>query len=133
MKITRRQLRQIIKEEISRIVENMPPDVDGESWTVDDEGVLVSPEIEIQATPGAKLSPSTSPEGLAFLNKVTDAANELAPGFSDPLDALAEKFMEDEISLEDAQSEAMEVMDLLAQLDNAAEIGVIQAAELLGL
>ena len=108
MKITRNHLRQIIKEEISRIVEQADAD---SAWE-----------------PG----PEASEEDV-FLNKLMNASNELAPGFSDPLDDLAEKLMAGEVSLEFAQSEAFEMMDLLAQLDNAAEIGVIQAAELLGL
>ena len=112
MKITRKHLRQIVKEEISRIIEQ----VDDSNGVVDEATTL-----------GAMT------EKDEFLNKLYNAANELAPGYSDPLDDLAQKLLDDEITLELAQSEAFEMLDLLAQLDNAAEIGVIEAAELLGL
>jgi|TARA_R110000824_G_scaffold47830_1_gene135719 hypothetical protein len=112
MKITRKHLRNIIKEEISRLVEQ----------------TLETDEVVDEVTTTGAMT-----EKDEFLNKLYNASNELAPGYSDPLDDLAQKLLNDEVTLEFAQSETFEMLDLLAQLDNAAEIGVIEAAEMLDL
>ena len=117
MKITRNQLRRIIKEELSRLLE-------------DDETIVMDPiEINVDRSELAKISQ----EDLDYAGVIMNAANEMAPGYSDPLDALAEALLDGSMDLATAQAEAKSMIDLLARLDNAEEIGVIEAAAALGL
>ena len=106
MKITRKHLRNIIKEEITRIAEQQAPIAAG----------------------------GRSAEMNDVVNRIQNAANELAYGYSDPLDDLSDKIMSGEVTtVEEAWEMAELAVDMLARLDNAGEIGVYEASVALGL
>ena len=121
MKITRKHLRNIIKEELSRLFEQEAP------VSEDDHDVWVHPEIEIIG------SPDTDPAVLDLVDRLSDASNELEFGYSDPLDSLASQVLAGTMDLETANDAAMTAFDVLARLDNAATIGVEAAVEAFGL
>ena len=123
MKITRKHLRNIIKEELSRLFEN--PEI---PW---DEGG--TGDIQIKGDVNREF-PEIPPDLLAFLSDVQDASNDLEIGYNDPLDSLADQILSGEVtSLAQAREMAELALDMLARLDNAEQIGVYQASVSLGL
>mgnify|MGYP003664848323 CR=1 FL=1 len=129
MKITRKHLRSIIKEELGRLFEQ-------DISHTDEDGKLVFDTIDIEADSNSidiVGDPNADPAALDLAGRLHDAANELDFGYGDPLDSLASQLMAGTMDVETGNDAALTAFDMLARLDNASTIGVEAAVEAFGL